>query len=124
MKKSKGKRKRTIIPCPLYRLSWFVQRGGKLQEAADWYASKIQVKSLEIEDSELHLGNFSYYEGARDALIWYREDVGTTTIVHEVMHAIVYLANLLDSRIETMTDEIFAHYSGWLSGEIVRKLWN
>ena len=100
-----------------------VQKGGSAQSAIDWYARKMQIDTWELRDTEDRAGHFAYHSNQRDSVIWYRDGVGAGTIAHEVHHAITRLADILEAPIDTTTDEVFAYYSGWLTGEIVNRLW-
>ena len=104
----KGQRKRALIHTE--------------NEAIKWYAKKMGLEdwTLPLGDRQ---GHFTYGTNQRDSLIWLHGDAGTSTIVHEVSHAMVRLADILETSVGEQTDEVFAYYSGWLAGEIVHKLY-
>lgn len=122
MKISASKHKRTMIHCRLFKMTWLVQRGGSEQSAVDWYTKAMKSPRHILPDTRRR-GHFTYNIGEKDAMLWFRHDAGTGTIVHEVSHAMVFLAEQLYTKINRSTDEIFAAYSGWLAEQIVRKLW-
>lgn len=117
-------RRRALIHDELFRLTWFVQVGGEEQAALDWFAKKMGMSKLVKEPSEFRLGSFSSIQEERDALIWLKEDCGTSTLTHEVMHAMNHLSDLLDCPINLASDEVYAHYAGWLANEIVLRMWH
>lgn len=121
MRKKHAKIRRSMIHCHLFRMTWLVQRSGTKQSAADWYTKKMGIKRIACPEGPL--GSVLYHTNHRDCLIWLSQDTGAATISHELLHAMVRLSQILKIRINSGTEELFAYYQGWLTLEIVQRLY-
>lgn len=121
--KKKSPHKRIQIYDELFHVLWHVQRGGLEQSAIDYYTRKIESPKFEVEDSETRRASIIYNHGEREAMLWFSDLANSEAIAHEVMHAVIHFSDLLGVAINKDTEEVFTHYHGWLTKNIVKKLW-
>jgi len=123
IRRDMGKTPRSkVITDRIFLVDYYGQRGGTLQSAIDKFAKLIQVPSWEVAENDNRRGHFTAHSSHKAGCIWLHEKSGTGIITHEVCHATHHLLKGLLMENFTEVDEVFAHYSGWLATQIVKKL--
>lgn len=101
----------------IYRFQWVCIIGGTVQEAIDYYTSRLGITTYSpCEKDRNPDAHFSAYRPFKAGLIWFKDKKSLTTqAAHECFHATMYLFERLDMQgpVET-TEEVFAYYMQWL----------
>lgn len=110
----------TLIHDNVYHFQWAVAYGGSLQSAINWFAKKIKVEPWTVSERRGY-GHFSAYRPYKNGVLWFSEKYpAASTVAHECFHAVNYLAECLEAKLEENSEEIFAYYQEFLVQQVYR----
>jgi hypothetical protein len=120
MKKQKAKIAYFTIP-PFF---WdvMVQRGGTLQECEKKFFKRCGVDAeLTPEENKVD-GRVFWLENRAECCVWLRAGAGTRILTHEVFHIVAWLMRGIQCPMGKDSEELAAYLSGFISGEIVKRV--
>lgn len=118
MSKKEPKPTRKFIDESILGFDWLLQYGGTKQSAIEWFAKKYKKEVDPERFTNTAWGSFITHTSVTYAgAIWVERGRGTSTISHEVAHAVLYMFEVLNVKPKE-AEEIFARYTGWLNREI------
>lgn len=99
---------------------WHFQIGGTEEEAIRWFCRIYNLPLPEPETHEGNVGSCTYSNRVRyAALIWLNKDCRSSTLSHEIAHAVVRVCSVLDLD-PRQADEFQASYTGYLTKHLTK----
>lgn len=107
---------REIVLDEVFGFTWYLQFGGALGSAADWYSKRSGADKFVVIENALRLGHFATDTTApKGGLIWFRDlDAPPQIIAHEAFHASCWVMRCLDCKLDDNSEEVQAYYIEYL----------
>lgn len=112
--------KRFRIDEDVFAAAFFIQLGGKAQDAADWFSKMTKGESHTLRKINRG-GLFCDNDQWKGGLVWIEDPTDIPALVHECLHAVHYTFRSMRIELSEGSEEVFCYYHQWLVNSILKK---